>query len=213
MYLSFMAGAESAWEWSQIRGLALVRNEIPVRSLTAAFYGHRTEAHPILSVLFDVFQDIITLGSTAFVTKLKLEWLVLLLLTIHPIADASTLDVLGREPELRNRLLGCYYAQNKAGHTKTTCTTSLPHCRLYQSKGFVEVNQTRNRACCAVCWECRSGGANSTFHSSLTLWRMNRHHVTLPILPQQAAHCAADKKAVVIDASLEEYNAARKAIE
>ncbi|KAF8598851.1 hypothetical protein BDV93DRAFT_592672 [Ceratobasidium sp. AG-I] len=107
-----------------------------------------------LTVLFGAFQDIIALDSAAFATKLKLEWLVLLILTIYPIADASTLYVLGREPELRNRLLECYYAfsfytgiqpilyswitQNKAGHTKTTCTTSLSHCRSYQPKDFVE---------------------------------------------------------------------------
>ncbi|QRW20736.1 major facilitator superfamily transporter [Rhizoctonia solani] len=69
------------------------------------------------------------------------QWPVLFFLTLPPIAGASALYVLGREPELRNELLGCYYvlsfftgiqpmlyswaSQNTAGHTKKTCTTGL----------------------------------------------------------------------------------------
>ncbi|KAF8686433.1 Major Facilitator Superfamily [Rhizoctonia solani] len=95
----------------------------------------------LLNSPFGAFQVIITLGSAAIATKLKLKWPVLFFLTLPPIAGASALYVLGREPELRNELLGCYYvlsfftgiqpmlyswaSQNTAGHTKKTCTTGL----------------------------------------------------------------------------------------
>ncbi|KAF8754606.1 Major Facilitator Superfamily [Rhizoctonia solani] len=98
-------------------------------------------AKVLLNSPFGAFQVIITLGSAAIATKLKLKWPVLFFLTLPPIAGASALYVLGREPELRNELLGCYYvlsfftgiqpmlyswaSQNTAGHTKKTCTTGL----------------------------------------------------------------------------------------
>ncbi|KAF8594575.1 hypothetical protein BDV93DRAFT_160990 [Ceratobasidium sp. AG-I] len=123
------------------------------------------------------------LGLRSIRHKLKLEWLVLRLLTIHPIADASTFHVLGRGPEPRNRLLGCYYAlsfytrtqpilyswisQNKAGHTKTTCTTSVSHCRSYQPKDFVEpTRQLIRLSITGDELQNRSGGGNSNERAS-----------------------------------------------
>ncbi|CAE6464839.1 unnamed protein product [Rhizoctonia solani] len=95
----------------------------------------------LLNSPFGAFQVIITLGSAAIATKIKLKWPVIFFLTLPPIAGASALYILGREPELRDKLLGCYYvlsfftgiqpmlyswaSQNTAGHTKKTCTTGL----------------------------------------------------------------------------------------
>ncbi|KAF8603578.1 hypothetical protein BDV93DRAFT_544522 [Ceratobasidium sp. AG-I] len=185
-----MAGAESTWEWSQIRGLALVRNQILVHLWYSLPSGGISTLRPQIIIGFGLQSSLLPLRFMAIGLKQIPEFLVGhhrlgLRSSRHkaqtrvacasfpqytPIADTSTLYVLGREPELRNRLLECNYAfsfytgvqpilyswitQNKAGHTKTTCTTSLSHWRLYQPKDCVEVNQSRNRACCAVCWEC-----------------------------------------------------------
>ncbi|ELU36895.1 hypothetical protein AG1IA_09075 [Rhizoctonia solani AG-1 IA] len=69
---------------------------------------------------FGAFQVIITLGSAAIATKLKLKWPVLFFLTLPPIAGASALYVLGREPELRNELLGCYYVVSSCARIVAT---------------------------------------------------------------------------------------------
>ena len=41
--------------------------------------------------------------------KVKLKWPVLFVLCLPPIAGASALLGMGREPELKNKLLGVYY--------------------------------------------------------------------------------------------------------
>jgi hypothetical protein len=69
----------------------------------------------ITQIPFGAFQVIITIGSAAITTKIKLKWPVLLFLTLPPIAAASALYVLGREPELKNKLLGCYYVVSGSG--------------------------------------------------------------------------------------------------
>ena len=63
----------------------------------------------LFNIPFAALQVIVTVFSAFVSTKLKLKWPVLLGLSIPPIAGASALFVLGRGPELRNKLLGCYY--------------------------------------------------------------------------------------------------------
>jgi len=98
--------------------------------------------HTILfNIPFAAIQVISTLLAAYVSTKIKLKWPVVFFLTLPPIGGASALYVLGRTPDLRNKLLGCYYvlsfftaiqpmlytwsAQNTAGHTKKTCTTGI----------------------------------------------------------------------------------------
>ncbi|PSS32120.1 hypothetical protein PHLCEN_2v2116 [Hermanssonia centrifuga] len=93
----------------------------------------------LFNIPFAALQVLLTVSSAWIATKLKLKWPVLFCLCLPPIAGASALLALGREPELRNKLLGCYYvlsffssiqpmlytwsSQNTAGHTKKLCTT------------------------------------------------------------------------------------------
>ncbi|KAK7680293.1 hypothetical protein QCA50_016533 [Cerrena zonata] len=95
----------------------------------------------LFNIPFAALQVIITIFSALLSTKLKLKWPVLFGLTLPAIAGASALLVLGRGPELKNKLLGCYYvlsvftglqpmlyawgSQNTAGHTKKLCVTGL----------------------------------------------------------------------------------------
>lgn len=95
----------------------------------------------LFNIPFATMQVIVTLLSAYISTKIKLKWPVIAFLTLPPIAGSSALYALGRGPELRNRLLGCYYvlsfftgiqpmlyawsAQNTAGHTKKLCTTAI----------------------------------------------------------------------------------------
>ncbi|KAH7338323.1 MFS general substrate transporter [Rhizoctonia solani] len=152
-------GTESKnWEWSQVWEVLLDLKTylwMALQFVTALPSGGISTFGPLiingfgfsqfhtilLNIPFGALQVIITLGSAAIATKLKLKWPVLFLLTLPPIAGAAALYELGREPELRNTLLGCYYvltfytgiqpmlyswaSQNTAGHTKKTCTTGL----------------------------------------------------------------------------------------
>ncbi|KAG6916243.1 hypothetical protein DXG01_007740 [Tephrocybe rancida] len=98
--------------------------------------------HTILvNIPFGALQVIVTIGAALVSMKIKLKWPVIFVLSLPPIAGASALMVLGRSPDLRNTLLGCYYvlsfftglqpmlytwsAQNTAGNTKRTCTTGI----------------------------------------------------------------------------------------
>lgn len=54
-------------------------------------------------------QVALTLLAAYVSTKIKMKWPVVFFLTLPPIAGASALYTLGREPELKNKLLGCYY--------------------------------------------------------------------------------------------------------
>ena len=54
-------------------------------------------------------QFILTILSSWIATKIKLKAPVIFFLTLPPIAGAVALLTLGRGPELRNTLLGCYY--------------------------------------------------------------------------------------------------------
>ncbi|CAL1710357.1 unnamed protein product [Somion occarium] len=95
----------------------------------------------LFNIPFSALQVIVVILSALISTKLKLKWPVIFGLTLPPIAGASALFVLGRDPSLKNKLLGCYYvlsvfiglqpmlyawgSQNTAGHTKKLCTTGL----------------------------------------------------------------------------------------
>lgn len=63
----------------------------------------------LFNIPFSALQVIATLFSAWISTRIKLKWPVLVGVTLPPIAGASALYALGREPELRNKLLGCYY--------------------------------------------------------------------------------------------------------
>ncbi|KAL0947852.1 hypothetical protein HGRIS_013914 [Hohenbuehelia grisea] len=95
----------------------------------------------LFNIPFSALQVTVTLLAAYVSQKIKLKWPVVFFLTLPPIAGASALLTLGRDPHLRNTLLGCYYvtsfftalqpmlytwtAQNTAGHTKKTCTTGV----------------------------------------------------------------------------------------
>lgn len=69
-------------------------------------------------------QFTITIASAMVATKLKLKAPVVFCLTLPPIAGASALYALGRTPELRNTLLGCYYVVSK------TCGQLFPRAQI-----------------------------------------------------------------------------------
>ncbi|KAF8913613.1 major facilitator superfamily domain-containing protein [Mucidula mucida] len=95
----------------------------------------------LFNIPFSAMQVAVTLLAAYVSTKIKMKWPVVFFLTLPPIAGASALYTLGREPELKNKLLGCYYvlsfltalqpmlytwaSQNTAGHTKKTMTTGI----------------------------------------------------------------------------------------
>ncbi|GJE93056.1 MFS general substrate transporter [Phanerochaete sordida] len=95
----------------------------------------------LFNIPFSALQVILTILAAIASTKMKLKWPVAFFLCLPPIAGSSALLVLGRGPELRNKLLGCYYvlsffstiqpmlytwsSQNTAGHTKKLCTTGV----------------------------------------------------------------------------------------
>ncbi|CAE6444321.1 unnamed protein product [Rhizoctonia solani] len=178
----------------------------------------------LLNSPFGAFQVIITLGSAAIATKLKLKWPVIFFLTLPPVAGASALYVLGREPELRNKLLGCYYvlsfftgiqpmlyswaSQNTAGHTKKTCTTGLIYVAqcagnivgplLYKTTDAPYYH--RGLIANLICWIIL---AVLTPVTALYLAFLNKQHA--------ASRRRAGKKAEVIDTSLEDSKRARQA--
>ncbi|KAI0340252.1 MFS general substrate transporter [Trametopsis cervina] len=94
----------------------------------------------LFNIPFAAMQLIVIIASSYISVKTKLKGPVVFCLTLPPIAGASALLALGRGPELRNTLLGCYYvlsfftslqpmlytwsSQNTAGHTKKLCTTA-----------------------------------------------------------------------------------------
>lgn len=63
----------------------------------------------LFNIPFAALQFILTILSSWIATRLKLKSPVVFCLTLPPIAGASALLVLGRGPQLRNTLLGCYY--------------------------------------------------------------------------------------------------------
>ncbi|KAF8603639.1 MFS general substrate transporter [Ceratobasidium sp. AG-I] len=230
-------GTESkTWEWSQVRELALdlkIYLWFAMQFLCALPSGGISTFGPLIikgfgfnQVPFGAFQVIITLGSAAVATKLKLKWPVVLFLTIPPIAGASALYVLGREPELRNKLLEClcilsfftgiqpilysWISQNTAGHTKKTCTTGIAfvaQCAgnivgplLYKTADAPYYH--RGLIADIACWIAL---AILTPITALYLSYLNRQHA--------AARRRAGKKAVVIDTSLEEAKVAHQAAE
>lgn len=95
----------------------------------------------LFNIPFATMQVIITVLAAYISTKIKLKWPVIFFLILPPIAGSAALYTLGRGPELKNKLLGCYYvlsfftaiqpmlyvwsAQNTAGHTKKLCTTAV----------------------------------------------------------------------------------------
>ncbi|KAJ1305159.1 hypothetical protein OPQ81_000193 [Rhizoctonia solani] len=141
-----------------------------------------------------------------------------------PIAGAAALYVLGREAELRNKLLGCYYvlsfytgiqpmlyswaSQNTAGHTKKTCTTGLIYVAqcagnivgplLYKTTDAPYYH--RGLISNLICWIIL---AALTPITALYLSFLNKQHA--------AARRRAGKKAEIIDTSLEDSKRAREA--
>lgn len=63
----------------------------------------------LFNIPFAALQFLLTILSSWIAVRLKLKSPVVFCLTLPPIAGASALLVLGRGPELRNTLLGCYY--------------------------------------------------------------------------------------------------------
>ncbi|CAE7089673.1 unnamed protein product [Rhizoctonia solani] len=177
----------------------------------------------LLNIPFGALQVIITLGSAAIATKMKLKWPVLFLLTLPPIAGAAALYELGRGTELRNTLLGCYYvltfytgiqpmlyswaSQNTAGHTKKTCTTGLVYVAqcagnivgplLYKTTEAPYYH--RGLISNLICWIILAALIPIT---ALYLAFLNKQHA--------AARRRAGKKAEIIDTSLEDTKRARE---
>jgi len=95
----------------------------------------------LFNIPFSALQVVTVIFSAWISTRLKLKFPVIFALTLPPIAGASALFVMGRDPSLRHKLLGCYYvlslfiglqpmlyswaSQNTAGHTKKVCTTAM----------------------------------------------------------------------------------------
>ncbi|CAE6519835.1 unnamed protein product [Rhizoctonia solani] len=240
-------GTESKnWEWSQVWEVLMDPKTylwLAMQFVTALPSGGISTFGPLiingfgfsqfhtilLNIPFGALQVIITLGSAAIATKLKLKWPVLFLLTLPPIAGAAALYELGREAELRNTLLGCYYvltfytgiqpmlyswaSQNTAGHTKKTCTTVI------KSLGLIYVAQCagnivgpllyktteapyyhRGLISNLICWIILAGLIPIT---ALYLTFLNKQHA--------AARRRAGKKVDIIDTSLEDSKRAREA--
>ncbi|KAJ7594767.1 major facilitator superfamily domain-containing protein [Mycena floridula] len=173
----------------------------------------------LFNIPFAALQVIVTLLSAYISTKIKLKWPVIFALTLPPIGGASALYILGRDPALKNKLLGCYYvlsfftaiqpmlytwsSQNTAGHTKKLCTTAVvfvaqcagnivgPLLYTTDQKPYYHKGLIAN----LICWIALSC---LTLVTALYLAYLNKR--------QAAVRVRKGKSAVVHDKSLDEYN-------
>ncbi|EJD48687.1 MFS general substrate transporter [Auricularia subglabra TFB-10046 SS5] len=174
----------------------------------------------LFNIPFSAIQVITTLLSAYISTRIKLKWPVVAVLTIPPIAGGAALFTLGREPELRNTLLGCYYvislftalqpmlyawsAQNTAGHTKKLCTTGIVF--VAQCVGNIVgplINKTEDKPyyrngliACLICWIALL--VFTLITAAYLAWLNQRH---------SKERVRVGKSAVVVDRSLEQYRA------
>ncbi|KAJ8087662.1 hypothetical protein PM082_006497 [Marasmius tenuissimus] len=180
--------------------------------------------HTILfNIPFAFIQVVVTLLGALISTKTKLKWPVILGLSIPPIAGAAALLKLGRGPEYRGALLGCYYvlsfftglqpmlyswsSQNTAGHTKKLCTTGLvfvAQCTgnivgplLYRTED--KPYYRRGLVANLICWVLL---AFLTGVTAAYLKYLNKKH--------EATRIQMGKVGKVVDRSLESYKAADK---
>ncbi|KAL0061392.1 hypothetical protein AAF712_011793 [Marasmius tenuissimus] len=180
--------------------------------------------HTILfNIPFAFIQVVVTLLGALISTKTKLKWPVILGLSIPPIAGAAALLKLGRGPEYRGALLGCYYvlsfftglqpmlyswsSQNTAGHTKKLCTTGLvfvAQCTgnivgplLYRTED--KPYYRRGLVANLICWVLL---AFLTGVTAACLKYLNKKH--------EATRIQMGKVGKVVDRSLESYKAADK---
>ncbi|KAJ7268743.1 MFS general substrate transporter [Mycena haematopus] len=170
----------------------------------------------LFNIPFSAFQLITVLGAATISTKIKLKWPVVFVACLPPVAGAAALFTLGREPELKNKLLGCYYvlsfftalqpmlytwsAQNTAGHTKKTCTTGIvfiaqcagnilgPLVYKTQDKPYYKPGLT----CDLICWILL---AFFTLVTAAYLKFLNKRHAD--------RRAALGKQAKIFDTSLE----------
>ncbi|KAH7102698.1 MFS general substrate transporter [Auriculariales sp. MPI-PUGE-AT-0066] len=174
----------------------------------------------VMNIPFNVIQIIVTLLSAVISMRLKLKSPVIIVLTLFPIGGASALYALGRGPELRNTLLGCYYitafftglqpmlyswaSQNTAGHTKKVTTTGVffvAQCvgnvvgpLLYKTEDKPRYNN--GLVANLICWIIL---LVLTIITIFYLMMLNRSHARRRV--------AAGKSAVVVDTSLDNYRA------
>lgn len=153
-----MGTETKVWKWAQVRDLltdlktylwfsllflcALPSGGIGTFGpLIIKGFGFNQFQTLLFNIPFAALQVILTILSAWISQKLKLKWPVAFFLCLPPIAGSSALLALGRGPEMKNKLLGCYYvlsffttiqpmlytwsSQNTAGHTKKLCTTGI----------------------------------------------------------------------------------------
>ncbi|KAH8102676.1 MFS general substrate transporter [Cristinia sonorae] len=177
----------------------------------------------LFNIPFSALQVVTTIFAAWISTRLKLKWPVIFGLCLPPIAGAAGIYALGRGPEYRNRLLGCYYvlslfiglqpmlyswgSQNTAGHTKKICTTAIMF--VAQCVGNI-VGPLVNKAEDApyyrrglivdlVCWIALSGCV--LFTAAYLTWLNKRHANERKRL---------GKAAVIVDTSLEDTKTAAR---
>ncbi|KDQ28582.1 hypothetical protein PLEOSDRAFT_1039770 [Pleurotus ostreatus PC15] len=230
-------GTESKeWKWDQVLDLALDPKTylwfallflcaLPSGGIGAfgpliiQGFGFNQFQTILFNIPFAFLQVVLTLLSAYISTKIKLKWPVVFFLTLPPIAGASALYTLGRGPELKGTLLGCYYvvcffylpkllpmlytwsSQNTAGHTKKLCTTGVvfvaqcagnivgPLLYTTDEKPFYHRGLIAN----LICWIAL---AILTLVTAAFLAFRNKQHA--------ARRVRLGKAAVVIDQSLEE---------
>ncbi|TRM57618.1 major facilitator superfamily domain-containing protein [Schizophyllum amplum] len=177
----------------------------------------------LFNIPFAALQVVLTLISAWVSQRIKLKWPVVFFLTLPAIGGASALLVLGRDPAIKNHLLGCYYvlsfftalqpmlyswsSQNTAGHTKKLCTTGIifvaqcagnivgPLLYTTEEKPYYRRGLVANLSCWIAL-------AVLSLITAAYLSLLNRKHA--------ARRVAAGKAGVVVDASLEEYRDTRR---
>ncbi|KAL1659379.1 major facilitator superfamily domain-containing protein [Schizophyllum commune] len=178
----------------------------------------------LFNIPFSALQVVLTLLSAWVSQRIKLKWPVVFFLTLPAIGGASALLVLGRDPSMKNELLGCYYvlsfftalqpmlytwsSQNTAGHTKKLCTTGLvfvaqctgnivgPLLYTTEEKPYYRRGLVANVACWIAL-------AILSLITAAYLALLNKRHA--------ARRIAVGKAGVVVDASLEDYAGRRTA--
>ncbi|KAI0700213.1 major facilitator superfamily domain-containing protein [Cytidiella melzeri] len=213
------------WKWDQVQDFVFdVKTYLCLPSggistfgpLIINGFGFNTFNTLLLNIPFVTLQFIIIILSSYIATRIKLKAPVLLCLTLPTIGGAVALLTLGRGPELRNTLLGCYYvtsfftalqpmlytwsSQNTAGHTKKLCTTAtvfVAQCAgnivgplLYTSEEAPVYR--RGLIGNLVCWVAL---AVTILGTAAYLALLNKRHVT--------ARRLAGKAGDVVDTSLE----------
>jgi len=84
-------------------------NQLSSSSFFSESFGFDRFKTILFNIPFSALQVVAVLGSGFAAQKIKRKFPVIFVLTLPPIAGAVALLKLGRTPDLRHELLGCYY--------------------------------------------------------------------------------------------------------